>query len=306
VQWFLYAAAGLVLCGAALLVWMTLIEPRLFRVRRIVLPRTQSGAQDGLSIPPDRLPPLKILHVTDTHFHGGGEAKLAFLRKTAQESFDFVFLTGDLMERPEGLKDCLEMAEILRARLGSFAVLGGHDCFFSEEVTPKFFFLRRRGPPPEHLRQPNPVAELKAGLAARGVQVLEDQSCIVRVAEGRDVAIVGLRDAFVFELDYDAAWRGVPAGMATIVLAHSPDVLPEVTSRGADLAFFGHTHGGQVRLPLVGAVVTRSQILHRRRVRGVFREGRTIFTINHGLGAGVSTNLRLLCRPEVTVMSLEP
>jgi predicted MPP superfamily phosphohydrolase len=69
------------------------------------------------------------------------------------------------------------------------------------------------------------------------------------------------------------------------------------------LAFFGHTHGGQVRLPIFGAVATRSR-LPAEFASGVFRLAETTFVINNGLGTSPLTPFRFLCRPEVTILEL--
>jgi predicted MPP superfamily phosphohydrolase len=253
----------------------------------------------------DRFPPLKILHITDTHFEGDDGAKLEFLRRVALAGpYDFVFFTGDLIDCPRGLEGCFRMAEIVKGRLGSFAVLGGHDHY-------RAIFWKKRGlpgtgpPPPPQYRRPNPVSELIRGLKERGVEVLQDKSRVVSLGGGRRVAVVGLVDAFVYQPQYEAAWKNVPDGLPTIVLAHSPDVLPEVARRRADLAFFGHTHGGQVRFPLVGALVTHTS-LPRRLAWGTFAEGRTRFVVSNGLGASPSTAYRLLCPPEAVVVELRP
>jgi predicted MPP superfamily phosphohydrolase len=303
VHWSVYATAGL-FC-TMLLAWMFLVEPRLFRVRRFKIPRTIQPEDGAIALKSDRLPPLSMLHLTDTHFRGRDAGKLAFIESVARrERYDLAFLTGDLLERPDGLKNCFALAEALRPRFGAFAVMGGHDHFYGTNILGKYTSLRRGHKAPEGRRVPNPIDELRVGLRDRGVRVLEDESCIVELEGGLTVAIIGLRDAFVFEPDFDAAWRNVPDGAPSIVLAHSPDVLAEAAKRGVDLAFFGHTHGGQVRLPFVGAVVTRS-LLPRKHAQGVFRHGHTLCVINNGLGAGVGSNMRLLCPPEVAIVTLE-
>ena len=301
--WTACIAAALVVAAASVLAWMFAVEPRWFRVRRVTVHSAEAGDAKAICLPAGRLPALKILHVSDTHFGGADAAKLQFLRRVGEEAFDLVALTGDLLDTPPGLGACLELAELVRGRFGCFAVLGGHDQFSATARRYRWLSLRRpKGPPPQERRIPNPLEELVQGLQERGVEVLQDESRIIACG-GTKLVIVGLRDAFVSAPDCAAAWRDVPQGLPTIVLAHSPDVLPEVVRRGADLAFFGHTHGGQVRLPFVGALVTRSQ-LRGRRASGVFREGGTVFTVNNGVGAGQGIDLRLLCRPEVTVMEL--
>lgn len=301
--WAACAVAGLALLAVALGVWAFAVEPRWFRVRRVILPRVASRDEGAIAVPAARLPTLEILHVSDTHFGSADAGKVQFLRRVSSKPFDLVLLTGDLLDTPAGLAPCLASAEFLRGRLGCFAVLGGHDYFYAKGRRCRWLSLRRpKRPPPPERRIPNPVEALVQGLKERGVEVLKNESRIIPCGD-EQLAVVGLEDAFVARPDYDAAWRHVPEGMPTIVLAHSPDVLPETVRRGTDLAFFGHTHGGQVRFPFVGAVVTRSH-LDAARASGVFREGGTVFTLNNGVGAGEGIDLRLLCRPEVTVMEL--
>jgi len=281
---FVLASAGL-----ALAVWMLVVEPRWFRARRLVFDAARMG-----------LPPLRVLHVTDTHFHGRDGPILRFLEDLARtERFDLVFWTGDLIDARAGVESMGRAARLFRPRLGAFAVLGGHD-------------YRRHGLLAAYLRLlsadghkgftiENPAGELKEALSAAGVEVLEDRACVLHAPGDRPIAVVGLRDAALFDPDYDAAWRDVPPGACVVALAHSPDVLPQVTARGARLAFCGHTHGGQVRFPFVGALVTRSD-LPGRLASGAFRMNATTVIINNGLGASPATPFRLLCRPEVGIV----
>ncbi len=294
------------LAGASLFVWMTCIETRRYRLWRVNLPRAANQADDdsGLALPADSFPDLDILHITDTHFTGRDEAKLKFLRSVFAKNKkpDFVFLTGDILDTPSGLESCLELAKMIETRLGAYAVLGGHDFFRNAELWRKYLSIYKNTPSQSSRRVPNPVARLRDGLRSHGVSVLEDENRTVNLPGGGRVAIIGLNDVFFFRCDYDRAWDGVD-GLPSIVLAHSPDVLDEVAERGSDLAFFGHTHGGQVRLPFRGAIVTRSMV-GAQRARGVFREKRTVFSINQGLGATRGTHIRLCCPPEVTLMSI--
>mgnify|MGYP006280224005 CR=1 FL=1 len=303
-DWLMYVVSALLLVGAGLALWMVFVEPTRFRVWRVSLPGTEDRSPGEVALRAGRISPLRILHITDTHFGTRDSAKLDFARRVAREPCDLVFLTGDLIDVAEGIEPCLEMVEMLHPRFGIYAVLGGHDHFRGTDVVHKYTSLRDPGPPPEDRREPNPVERFRRGLVERGVEVLADESRIIQPPGKSELAIVGLRDAFVFDCDYDAAWEEVPENAPTVVLAHSPDSLEEIARRGADLAFFGHTHGGQVRLPLIGAVVTRSK-LEASRARGIFREGETVFTLNHGMGAGIGSDFRFLCRPEVTLMKVE-
>lgn len=289
--WTVFAIGAALAAGLLLAVWMLLVEPRLFRVRRLVLDADSLG-----------LPQLKILHMTDTHFNGRDEAALAFLaRLAAAERFDLILFTGDLIDVPAGIESAARAAALFRPRLGSFAVLGGHD--YAQIGFAQTYAGLLRGDPRRAFTFKNPVDRLVASLAEEGVQILEDASARAEARDGRQFAVVGLRDAFVFGADVRQAWADVPDGLPSIAIAHSPDVLHEVRARGARLAFFGHTHGGQVRFPIIGAVVTRSS-LPRRLARGTFRSGGTVFVVSSGLGASGPTPFRLLCRPEVVVAEL--
>jgi hypothetical protein len=288
VPYLLYIVAGITAAGLLLALWTVVIERRLFRVRRVVL--------DARCV---NLPPLKILHVTDTHFAGRDGAILAFLRSlAAREEFDLVFFTGDLIENAAGVESAEEAAGLFRPRLGAFAVFGGHDYATVDPLRVYTHLLGREQREVYGAR--NPVEELVRRLEDLGMRVLHDENVRLTAPNGRVFAIVALRDAFVFEPHFEAAWRGLDGKTPVIVIAHSPDVVRETYMRGANLAFFGHTHGGQVRLPLVGAIVTRSH-LPARLASGTFCEGRTVFILNNGLGTSPVVPYRLLCRPEVTI-----
>lgn len=289
--WILYGICALGAGGLLIVLWMVAVEPRLFRVRRVVLDAGSLG-----------LPELRILHLTDTHFHGRDEAILSFLKKlSAREEFDLVFFTGDLLDSPRGLESAARAAALFQPRLGTFAVLGGHD--YAQTGTLE---TRERLPHRSRLQaltNGGPAGELVQRLTEQGVRVIEDANAQLLTGSGERLAVIGLCDVYVFDPDYEAAWDGVPRDIPAVAIAHSPDALPEACKRGVRLAFFGHTHGGQVRLPLVGAVVTKSK-LPTRLARGAFRTGQTVFIISSGLGTARATPYRLLCRPEVTVAEL--
>jgi len=264
---------ALALAGVCLLValWMLLVEPRRFRIRRVALPA-------------GRLPALRILHLTDTHFHGHDGAILAFLQRLAErEKPDLVLWTGDLIDTPDGIPGLAQAVRFFSPALGSYAVLGGHDYRQIAAMSAYVNLLTGR---------------------ANGVRLLDDASCRVSGPEGGEFAIVGLRDAFEFEPDYEAAWAGVGPDVPVLVIAHSPDVVQEAVRRGADVAFFGHTHGGQVRFPVVGALVTHTS-LPRQMAWGTFRLGGMSFVVSSGLGVSPPTPYRLLCRPEAVVAELQ-
>ncbi|KPK59982.1 MAG: hypothetical protein AMK73_08370 [Planctomycetes bacterium SM23_32] len=277
--------------AALLLAWMVLVERQRFRVRRVVLDAGSLG-----------LPPLKILHLTDAHFHGRDRPILRFLQGVrAREDFDLLLLTGDMLDSAAGLESVEEVLGMFAPRIGALAVLGGHDYAHLSALKAYRYLLTHRSQ--QAFSGPNPADDLADCLRRHGARVLRDASATLAATDGRPFAVAGLRDAFVFEPDVDAAWSGLEPDLPVIAMAHSPDVVWDVCARGARLAFFGHTHGGQVRLPVIGAVVTRSRI-PRRLAHGTFRHGNTVFILNNGLGTSPAIPYRLLCPPEVTVAEL--
>ncbi|MFO8009140.1 MAG: metallophosphoesterase, partial [Candidatus Brocadiia bacterium] len=171
------------LAGAAVLLgaWSILVEPRWLRVRRVELAAEDVG-----------LPPLRILHLTDLHFHGRDATKLRFLRRLATEDeYDLVLFTGDLIHSPAGLPALREAAGLFRPRLGSFGVLGGHDHLRAGALA-TYWNLLTPGRPGRFCR-PNPADEVEKALQDAGVKVLCDENRIVR--DAGPLALIGLSDA---------------------------------------------------------------------------------------------------------------
>ncbi|MBM4086855.1 MAG: hypothetical protein FJ272_18865 [Planctomycetes bacterium] len=266
------------------------IEPYRFRVLRRTL--------HSRACPADV---IRVLHITDSHFKLGDEEKLAFAKSLGRYEVDFAFLTGDLIEDASGVRYCADMVRSLRPRYGTFVALGGHDYFEVTCFEVMLDALTRGG---RHRSMPNPTEELVRQLTDAGARVLVNEATTVDV-RGHRVAIVGLDDPFFGCPELEKAWRNVPESAFKMVLVHCPDVVDEIAARGADVAFAGHTHGGQIRIPPVGAVITRST-LHPRHASGIFRIGHTAFHINNGLGSGKWTHLRLFCRPEATIVEIMP
>lgn len=285
--------------GAALVLlafWMLVVEPRWFRVRRVVRPASEVG-----------LPALRILHLTDTHFSGNDGPLLRFLENLARrEPYDLVVYTGDLIESAEGLENLRRAAGLFSPRLGSFAVLGGHDWKRSGFLRVYSHLLA--GNALRTSRRENPGHEVIEMMESAGVQVLRDEASPVqplasRAENGSEITVLGLRDGYMFNSDMEAAWEGVSRSSPVVALSHSPDLVPALARRGANLVLCGHTHGGQVRLPFIGPVITRTRA-PRRWARGTFHLDGTTFVVSCGLGASIPSPYRLLCRPEAVIVEL--
>lgn len=165
----------------------------------------------------------------------------------------------------------------LRARDGVVAVLGNHDHYAG-------------------------ALEVLAWLRAVGVRVLMNESMTLERGVAR-LAIAGVDDEREGKVDPLAGCADVPATAPRIVLSHSPDaVLHFADGVRADLVLAGHTHGGQVVIPGVGALVRHARVCGRRTASGWVPNGRAPLYISRGVGSQIP--LRFHCPPEVVVVRL--
>jgi len=201
---------------------------------------------------------------------------------------DVIVLTGDFVTTPQfydneeaeqkaasAAEPCARLLRQMQAPHGLWAVLGNHD------VT----------------TDPN---EVTSALHSQGIGVLANRSAPIE-ANGARFWLAGVNDVLFSTADLDAALRPVPADEATILLVHEPDYADEVSRYPVDLQLSGHSHGGQVRLPLVGPLYLPR--MARKYVWGLYRVGPLTLYTNPGLGT-LGVPVRWNCPPEVTLLTL--
>lgn len=233
-----------------------------------------------------RLPPalngLRIVHFSDVHygFYYGAKNLEALVKTINGLSPDLIAFTGDLFDaevRPYA-EECGDLLKKLEAPLGKFSVLGNHDYY----------------------ARPDPILEL---YERAGFQLLRNRNVTLPV-NGGVMQIAGVDDMLNGTPDPAATLAGLDPEAFTLLLAHEPDFADWKWPFPADLQLSGHSHGGQVRLPWIGAIHTPPG--GRKYVRGLYRlageRERFVYT-----GRGIGTThlpIRLLCRPELTVITL--
>lgn len=277
--------AFLGLSTAAIATYAVGIEPDRLVVRRETIPIP------GL---PQALDGLKIGHLSDPHrcpFVPRTRVERAVALLSAEKP-DLVALTGDFVSHwPDYANEYPEVLAPLQAPLGSFACLGNHD----------------------HYTDPDIVA---AALQDAGVSVLRNQHQIVKV-NGTQMCIVGIDDIGTSGIsmhraepadDLPAALANSPTSdIARVLLAHNPDAVmkevfaEETARRPIALTLSGHTHGGQVQLPLIGPPVIPSRYGQLFSGGLVQAAGTQVYVSR---GAGSSYPLRFNCQPEVNVLTL--
>jgi len=252
------------------------LEPLLVETTELSL------ASDNLN--PDA-PPVRVIHLTDTHVERSSFRERDVIRTVNALQPDIIVLTGDYLNLsylsdPTAAAHFRELVAQLDAPYGIYAVRGS--------VEPR-------------------AASMAWLLEGTDVVWLEQESVTLNV-RGQSVTLVGVACSHQQELDAQRLTRamaGIGADDFTLLLYHSPDLILEAAEHEVDLYLGGHTHGGQIRVPLFGPIVTFSRY-GRRYAAGLFQEGDTTMYISRGLGfeGGGMPRTRFLCRPEIVSIEL--
>ena len=245
---------------------------------------------ERVDITVDRLPEefhgFRVAQISDIHFGPYmGKAGVERAMRLAQ-SFepDLLVLTGDFTSHPfgkpngpEGARFAEPCADVLATMktVPQIAILGNHD----------------------HWNNANIV---EGALQARGITVLRNRSLPLERGKSR-IWISGIDDAVARAADLALTLKSVPATEATILLAHEPDFADHAARFPVDVQLSGHSHGGQVRLPGIGALVLPA--MANKYPIGLNRVGRLQVYTNRGLGV-INPPVRFHCPPEVTFVTL--
>jgi predicted MPP superfamily phosphohydrolase len=264
------------------------VERRWFRLRRYRL----------AILPTDAPRTVTVLHLSDLHFVRKDDKKGRFLASLPEA--DVTIVTGDFLAEPDAVETAVGAVRATRGRLASWFVLGSNDYFTPRPLNYAAYFRRRRR------RRISPVGrprDLVRQLSDDGWEDLTNTR-VETAVDGLPIEVLGLDDAHVRWHDYRPAPRRAPERFGVAVM-HSPDSAPEAAALGYDFVVAGHTHGGQVRLPLIGALVTNCS-MPRRLASGLIQMGSATLHTSPGLGTSKFAPFRFLCRPEATILELSP
>lgn len=309
-------ALGAAATGVA--VWSTLIERRLFTIRRHTLP-----------ILPSKSAPIRILQLSDLHLAPWQTNKINWVRSLASLRPDLVVLTGDLMGHLQARHALLHALQPLLESSPTVFVHGSNDYYAPMWKNPVKYVLE-----PSRLSTRKPDidnAALTNGLEELGAINLNNNASALTI-RGTELELLGLNDPHI-RYDHADTMRAALAALppqerdtektseeakdATplpaplrIGVVHAPyqDALGALLSEGADLLLAGHTHGGQVRVPGVGALTSNCD-LPTDQARGLsvwYDAHRAAFlNVSAGLGNSIYAPVRLACRPEASLLTLE-
>jgi uncharacterized protein len=267
---------GTALVLAALGAWATIIEPDelLVQPTTIALADWPAGWRG-----------LRVAAISDVHAGSFyvGYSKLEHMADLTNAAHpDLVVLLGDYVchrrphqdvERPDNLARVLAR---LRAPLGVVAVLGNHDNWMDGR-------------------------RVRGAFESNGIRVLDNE--VLRMERGgQPLWLAGIADAITGNPRVDATLARVPRGEAVVALTHNPDLFDHEIPDRVLLTLAGHTHGGQVRLPIVGCLIVPSAY-GQRYAQGTVVEGRRTLFVTPGVGTSIAP-IRFGVPPEISLLTV--
>lgn len=280
-NWQLWLFLGLQMMGTAAFIRGYFIEPFKLKLTAVMT------FTDRLPLGTD---PIKVLHISDLHVERLTDREAQVLKLAREAKPDLIVISGDYVNLsynrdPKTLQQVRQLLSQLSAPFGIFATLGSPPVDLRETVAPIF----------ENL--PN-ITLLRHGWKQ------------IDLRNGRSLTVMGMDCSHDLPIDAGRLARLVaasPGNAPQLLVYHSPELMPEAIEHGIDLYVCGHTHGGQVRLPILGPVFTSSQ-LGRRFVMGLYKIGRTTLYVSRGIGLeGLSApRVRFMCPPEMTLITIMP
>jgi predicted MPP superfamily phosphohydrolase len=295
VNWQAWLAVCAAVLGAIALWSMTISRWRftVVRAEAAVLPKGSAT--------------IRVLHISDIHMAPWQKRKQRFVAQLISEKPDLIVNTGDNLGHKNVVSETLHSLEPLLSVNGVF-VNGSNDYFAPRFKSPITYLFKPSTP---HQEQPLDTKKLTGAFEAKAWRNLNNSSTSLEI-KGVKLAVLGVDDAHL-ELD-DLESLDQTAGLrakADVVLGvtHAPyrRVIEAMAENDVDILFAGHTHGGQVRFPFIGALTTNSD-LPNKNAKGMsawsFGERVMLLNVCAGLGNSIFAPIRFFNRPEVRVIIL--
>ncbi|MHB1126729.1 MAG: metallophosphoesterase [Bacillota bacterium] len=242
--------------------------------------QVKSVAVTRYTVPIKNLPSVfegfTILQLSDLHSKEYGDNQERLLELIHKQEFDIVAITGDFVD-----KDNPRVAptmDLIKGLLNKpvFYVPGNHDWWNGFTI--------------------------KEPMQTMGVSVL-DNDADKYFRDGEYLWIIGVDDPYLSRDDLKVASQEIAEPATKILLAHGPNIYQKAIDSKIDLVMVGHTHGGQIRLPFLGAIIAPGQGLFPELDYGLFTAGQTRMVINGGLGE-TFLPIRFFSRPEIVLITL--
>ena len=233
-------------------------------VKRSIFLRGLSSKLDGST----------LVHVSDFHIVRTEQVHTKMIQLIQGLHPGALIVTGDFVDEQSAVGEAVDLISNVRAPNGMWAVPGNWD------------------------HTADAVSDLQTQLEAAGGRLLVNESA----ALDKSLWLVGVDDPASDHDDLDGAVKDVPAGVSRILLAHSPDIVRSLDQHQFDLVMCGHTHGGQVNLPVLNGAWLKDGPT-RVYVQGMYSVHGSPLYVNRGIGT-TTVPVRIACRPEITQWTL--
>lgn len=220
---------------------------------------------------------IKLVYATDFHIAPNDTKRLnKIISAINREQPDLVILGGDYVKGHKKtssmpVNDIAQNFTRIKAPYGIFAVLGNHDNWYDKSA-------------------------ITTALQKHNILVLDNQNHHIKI-KNHNLTLVGISDLTTDKPDFVKAFHNAAA--PAILITHSPDIFPISPKTALTLA--GHTHGGQIRLPFIGAPISNS-VYGQHYINGLIRENDKTMIVSKGLGTSILP-LRFNCSPEIVVIT---
>ena len=257
-----------VLLILSLIFWSFLIEPNLLITKNI-------------SIKNEDLKGIKITVASDFHLKNHDTKRLKkIIKKINKTDSDLVLLLGDYVDETAEfktlpLKEITEILKNIKSKNGIYAVLGNHDIWLDEN-------------------------ELTKCLKNANITVLNNANRILTINE-KTLTLAGTNDYTEGKADISKALNN--AKKPIILMTHNPDIFEQFVPNSVDLTISGHTHGGQIVIPFVGALIVPSDYGNKY-ANGLISDNNRKIYVTKGLGTTILP-VRFNCLPEIVTIIFE-
>jgi predicted MPP superfamily phosphohydrolase len=269
-----------------------LVEAQAFKVRELDLALLPAGSES-----------IRVLHISDLHITPAQTRKINWVKSLAKLEPDFVVGTGDFLAHQLAVPAVVEAMNELMDIPGAF-VLGSNDYFAPSFKNPFMYFNKKREIRAEGTALP--TSDLVDELNDAGWLDLNNKQSTA-VINGVKIHFRGTDDPHINKDNYAAVAGAFDSDAFAFGVTHAPyrRVLQSFETDNADLVLAGHTHGGQICIPIYGALVTNCD-LPQSQAKGfsTFGESEMPLHVSAGVGTSPFAQVRIACRPEATLITL--
>lgn len=224
---------------------------------------------------------LRIMQLSDIHMRDDPAQLVSIVTQVRDAGPHLIVIAGDTLNTRNETLDPLKELFSWLAELGipMYAVLGNHDHWSKD------------------------LPQLVELYARHGIKLIDNEHEVI-TGEFGSFTLVGAGDAYTDHAHLDQALKGAPGGFR-FLLTHSPEILPQLEKADIDYAVCGHTHGGQVAMPFIGAIYVPGQGLFPKYSRGRYQVGKAALYIDSGVGV-TGMDLRFLVQSQIVLHVFHP